>query len=524
MAEDQPKGGGAKDKGGSAKDKAGFYVMVVGLFMAIFDIQVVSSSLQHIQGGIAASSDGIVWVQTAYLVAEVVMIPLSGFLARVMSTRYLFMASCAGFTLSSIGCAMAWDLPSMIAFRVCQGFLGGAMIPLAFAANFKVFSPEQQGFGVVILGLTANLGPTLGPTVGGWLTETYSWHWLFLVNVVPGVIVTIAVFFLVDVDKPNWRLIREIDLPGVLLIAGFLGCLQIVLDEGPRHEWLDDPLVFYSVFISSISCVLLIWRELTIAKPIVDLHVFANRNFLVGSLFMFFLGFGLYGQTYILPQVLNQVRGYNPFQIGQVMVVTGIAMICSSIVAGQLAKRIDPRWIMGAGFAFFAAGCFANTGMTNQVAFWELALPQVLRGIGAMLAFVPITTVAMGTLRHEQVGQASGLFNVMRNMGGAIGLSLINAFWDWRYDLHWWWLIDEVSSSRLAVARMLQDARDQLGPGADLSDARSAVAQAVGRTVQIESTVMAWNDIFFMLAVLFVIALCFFPFVSRPKGPVQAEG
>jgi DHA2 family multidrug resistance protein len=299
--------------------------MVVGMFMAILDIQIVASSLGEIQGGLSAAPDEIAWVQTSYLIAEGVMIPLSGFLARLLSTRILFVLSAAGFTAASLACAFVDTLEGMIAARALQGFLGGAMIPTVFSSAYLIFPRDRQTTMSAIIGLVATLAPTLGPTLGGWLTTTFSWQWLFLVNLVPGIAVTIGVLSLLDIDRPDWSLLEGFDWLGLLAMAAFLGSLEFVLDEGPDHDWLTDGTVRAFTLLMLVGATLFFWRVLTHFNPIVDLRCFRNRNFAVGSLFSFVLGMGLYGAVFLLPLFLSRVRHYTALDIGWVMAVTGLA-------------------------------------------------------------------------------------------------------------------------------------------------------------------------------------------------------
>ena len=302
----------------------GFMAMVLGMFMAILDIQIVSASISDIQAGLAASPDEASWVQTSYLIAEIVMIPLSGWLSRLLSTRVLFVASALGFTLFSLACAGASSLGEMVVFRAAQGFIGGAMIPTVFATTFLLFPGEKRTQMSVLIGLTATMAPTIGPTLGGWLTDQYSWHWLFLINVPVGLVVAGAVWTCLDIDKPDWSLRRGFDLIGLTLMALFLGALEYVLEEGERWDWFQDETIAWCGVISVVAGVLFFWRMLTRRDPLVELRAFANANFAFGSLFSFVLGIGLYGSVYLVPLFLGRVRGYDSLQIGETMFVTGV--------------------------------------------------------------------------------------------------------------------------------------------------------------------------------------------------------
>src|SRR5579863_7154030 len=268
----------------------GVLAMVFGMFMALLDIQIVTSSLTQIQGGLSASADEISWIQTSYIIAEVVMIPLSGTLSRLMSTRVLYVSCTVGFTIASALCASATSLGAMIVFRVLQGFLGGAMIPTVFPVVYTVFPPRQLAVLMVVISLILNLSSTVGPTVGGYLTDTYSWHWLFLVNIVPGVFVAGTVWTLIDVDKPNPSLLKAFDFTGLVLMALFLGCLEYVLEEGERWDWFSDSTILTAAVVSGVSAALFFWRVLTYHQPIVDLRAFRIRNFAMGSLYSFVVG------------------------------------------------------------------------------------------------------------------------------------------------------------------------------------------------------------------------------------------
>ena len=279
--------------GVTPRQLAGFMAMVFGMFMAILDIQIVSASLSEIQAGLSASSDEIPWVQTAYLIAEVVMIPLSGFLARALSTRVLFLSAAIGFTAASALCATATSIDQMIVYRALQGFIGGGMIPSVFAVAFSLFPASKRNIVSPIIGLVATLAPTIGPTVGGYLSNAYSWHWLFLVNVGPGILVAIAVYFLVDFDKPNHSLLNRFDFAGLAGMAVMLGSLEYVLEEGPRYDWFDDQTIATFAVLTVLGAVLFFWRAATAREPIVELRAFRDRNFAFGSAFSFASGFKL---------------------------------------------------------------------------------------------------------------------------------------------------------------------------------------------------------------------------------------
>lgn len=357
------------------RDWLGFLCMVGGMFMAILDIQIVASSLSEIQAGLSASADEISWVQTAYLIAEVVMIPLSGFLARLLSTRILFVASALGFTAMSFACAFAWSIESMILFRALQGFLGGAMIPTVFATSFKVFPPERRAAVSVMIGLVATMAPTLGPTFGGYLTELASWHWLFLVNILR-FLVAGAVWLLIDVDRPNPKLWAGFDVLGLALMATFLGTLEYVLEEGPREDWLQDQLIAGLSLVCVLAALAFFWRMLTYRQPIVDLRAYRDRNFALGSLYSFVIGIGLYGAVYLLPLFLARVRGLNSLQIGEIMMVTGACQFLSAPIAGALSNRMDLRAMLAFGLTLFSLGVYLTASSPPRAISGSCSCPR----------------------------------------------------------------------------------------------------------------------------------------------------
>jgi DHA2 family multidrug resistance protein len=317
----------------------GFFSMAVGVFMAVLDIQIVASSLKEIQAGLSATQDEIAWVQTSYLIAEVIIIPLSGWLGRVFSTRYLYVMSAGGFTLASLFCAFAWNLPSMIVFRCLQGFLGGAMIPMTFTVIFILFPPRLQPAMTIVLGLIVTIAPTIGPVLGGYLTETYGWELLFLINIIPGILVCVMVWRYLDIDQPEWKLLQKIDFIGIALIAVCLGCMQFILEEGARKQWFEDYLIIALTVIAIVSGIAMLIWELKNLHPIIDLYAFRNVNFAVGCGYSFVLGIGLYTIIYLMPIYLASVKGLNSLQIGYYLMVVGIFQLLSAFIAGPLEKK-----------------------------------------------------------------------------------------------------------------------------------------------------------------------------------------
>lgn len=498
----------------------GFLTLVLGQFMAVLDIQIVASSINELQAGLAASRDEIQWVQTAYLIAEIIAVPLSGYLTKMMSTRVYFTICTLGFTLASVGCAAAWNLGSMVVFRVLQGFLGGGMIPVMYATMFTLFKGEKLIVPQLIAGMTAMLAPTLGPTLGGYLTDALSWHWLFLMNLIPGVATATAAWWLLDFDRPQWLLFRRLDWYGLVCMAVFLGSLEYTLDEGPRNDWLADDTVRLTALTLCVSGVLFLRRMLTSALPIVDLRAFANRNFAMGSLISGLLGMCLYTLVYLTPLFLGEVRGYNPAQIGAVMMVQGLSMIVTAPFAGRLTRYGRPRLMMAAGLFLVVFSTGLNAQLTGDWGWLQFALPQALRGCGLVLCFIPLTNVALGTMPADKVGNASGLFNLTRNLGGAIGLALINTLLNQRTWLHWQQLAEATPLSRApvreALANMQHSLQSQLGAAAPEGALGLFVQQ-----VQQQVAVMTFGDLYWILAGLSALAMASLVLISPPRAAVS---
>src|ERR1700733_2886137 len=388
----------------------------------------------------------------------------------------------------------------MILWRALQGFLGAGMIPTVFASAYTVFPRSKFHIVGPIIGLVATLAPTIGPTVGGIITDAMSWHWLFFINVVPGIGITIGVLALVDFDKPNFALLDRFDWFGLIAMAGFLGAAEYVLEEGPQYEWLQDSSVATCAAICVVSAIAFFYRVLTAEEPIVDIRAFTDRNFGVGCLISFCIGIGLYGLTYIYPRYLAEVRGYGPLMIGQTMFVSGAAMFLTAPIVGRLMLKVDMRYIVVVGLIIFGLGTWQMTWITRDYDFYELLLPQILRGIGMMFAMVPTNTIALGTLAPERVKNASGLFNLTRNLGGALGLAVINEVLNDRTDLHISRLQDRVTwGNTTAVETLNMFTQRMQGMG----DAALMAMKQLSQIVHRQAVVMGYGDAFFILTMFY---------------------
>ncbi|MBV8047910.1 MAG: DHA2 family efflux MFS transporter permease subunit [Paludibacterium sp.] len=498
-----------------------FSAMCIGMFIALLDIQIVSASLRDIGGGLSAGADETVWVQTSYLIAEIIVIPLSGWLAHVFSTRWLFALSAAGFTLASLLCGAAWDIRSMIVFRALQGFLGGSMIPMVFTSSFAFFNGKQRVVAAATIGALASLAPTFGPVVGGWITDHYSWPWLFFVNLAPGIFVTVMVPLLVHIDQPDFSLLRGADYPGMVLLALWLGCLEYVLEEGPRLDWFGDRAILTCAWISGLSGIAFLYRSLTYAQPVVDLRALKNRNFALGCFFSFVTGIGMFATIYLTPLFLGEVRGYSALQIGSAVFSTGVFQILSIPVYALLANRVDLRRLMMFGLACFALSMWRFAPLTHDWGAAQLLLPQALRGIGQQFAIPPIVTLSLGSLPMARLKLASGLFNLMRNLGGAIGIAVCATLLNNRTNLHFYRLAEHLAAPNEAMNGWVQTMAGQaqaLTGDAALSGA--AALRQLGALALREARTMAFADCFLAVMVCLLLATLMVP-LMRKAPPSQ---
>ncbi len=505
------------------RDLFPFVVMCVGMFIALLDIQIVASSLQDIGGGLSAAQDQISWVQTAYLIAEIIMIPLSGWLTRVFSTRWLFTASAAGFTVTSMLCGLAWDIQSMILFRALQGLLGASMIPTVFTSSFHYFQGPRRVYSAAVIGTIASVAPTLGPVIGGWITDTLNWHWLFYINLVPGLAITVLIPLLVKIDEPDLSLLKEADYPGIVLMAIGLGNLEYVLEEGSRWNWFDDATIKTCALIAGIAGILFVIRSLTFARPVVDLRALRNRNFALGCVLSFITGIGIFSTIYLTPLFLGYVRGFSAWQTGIAIFSTGAASLVGVPVYIMLARKFDTRWLMMFGLASFGLAMWSYSFITHDWGATQLLLPQIFRGFPQVFAVAPSVNLGPGSLPPERLKYASGLFNMMRNLGGAVGIAVSSAILNDRTNFHFLAIASNLTPANGALARLMGGMAQRYGaiPGTPEAGHASALKQ-LWQLAYREASTMAYADAFRAIMIAFIVATILVPLmrnVAALKAP-----
>lgn len=495
-----------------------FAVMCVGMFAALLDIQIVASSLQDIGGGLSAAQDEIGWIQTSYLIAEIIVIPLSGWLTRVFSTRWLFTASAAGFTIASMLCGLAWNIESMIVFRALQGLIGASMIPTVFTSTFHYFPGQKRVYAAAVVGTIASVAPTLGPVIGGYITDALNWRWLFYINLLPGALVAIFTALLVDIDKPDLKLLRGADYTGIALMALGLGTLEYFLEEGARWNWFDDSMIRNCAWIAAISLTAFIARSLAIKEPVVDFRALLNRNFAVGCFLSFVVGIGMFATIYLTPLFLGYVRGFSAWQTGMAIFSTGIASLAGVPFYIYLSKHVDLRWLMLGGLICFALGMWSFSFMTSDWGWQELLVPQVLRGFPQVFCVAPAVTLGLGSLSPARLKYASGLFNMMRNLGGAVGIAVSGAVLNDRTNFHFQVLASNITAAHPQALNALAALQTQLG-GA-LGSQRAAL-QELWQITYAQAATLAYADAFRAITLAFIAAICLAPLLRQVTPPAQ---
>jgi DHA2 family multidrug resistance protein len=500
-----------------------FVVMCAGMFIALLDIQIVASSLQDIGGGLSAAQDEISWVQTAYLIAEIIMIPLSGWLTRVFSTRWLFTFSAAGFTASSMLCGLAWNIQSMIVFRALQGLLGASMIPTVFTSSFHFFQGQRRVYSAAVIGTIASIAPTLGPVIGGWITDTLNWHWLFYINLLPGIAITILVPLLVRIDEADLSLLRGADYPGIVLMAIGLGTLEYTLEEGTRWNWFSDRTITTTAWIAGVALLLFAARSLTYRNPVVDLRALGNRNFALGCVLSFVTGVGIFTTIYLTPLFLGYVRGFSAWQTGMAIFSTGVASMLGTPVYILLARRFDTRWLMMFGLACFGLAMWSYSFITNDWGAAEFLVPQILRGFPQVFAVAPSVNLGLGSLPPERLKYASGLFNMMRNLGGAVGIAASAAIINDQTNLHFQRIAAHLTPANLPMDRFVQGMTQRYAamPGAPDAGHQAALEQ-LWHLAYREASTLAFADAFRAIMLAFVLATMLVPFLRKVAAPKAA--
>jgi len=507
----------------SVKTWIGLFGVMLGAFMAVLDIQITNSSLQQISGALGASTDEGSWISTAYLVAEIVTIPLTGWLSQVFSVRWYLVGNSILFIIFSVCCAFSSSLGEMIVFRAGQGFTGGVLIPMAFTIVLTTLPPAKQPIGLAIFSVTATFAPSIGPTIGGWLTDNYSWQYNFYLNIIPGIILVAIILYAVDPQPLQLNRLKGGDWLGIISMAIGLGSLEIILEEGERWDWFGSKTIKQLSIIAAIFLTLFLWIELTRKRPFINLRLLLRRNFAISSIAGLALGLGLYGTVYIIPLYLGQIQNYSPQQIGEVIMWSGVPQLFIIPFVPKLMQRFDLRWMAAVGFGIFALSCFMNSTMTHYTAFQELKWSQLVRALGQPLMILPLSSIATANIEKEQAGSASGLFNMARNLGGSVGIAALDTLLTRREQFHSERLGEAITSyNPRTQQRIDQMTQFFMSQGADPSTAHNEALQNIANVIRREAYVMAYNDCFYFMAIALLVCGVALLFTKKVRGGATA--
>ena len=497
------------------KNKIAFWGMTLGMFFSLISVQNVGAAYRHIQGGLSAGPDEVSWVLTSFLIAEVIMLPLSGWLTRTISTRIFFFICSLGFAIASVLCGLAWSIESMIFFRVFQGFFGGGMMPVMFSTMFTLYPTHKHQIIAILVGVIATLAAALGPHMGGWISEELGWRFIFIVNAPFSLLIGFVVlkFSNFDAKEPLWQ---KIDFIGIGLLACFLGSALAILEEGRRADWFESNLICTLSIICFFSFVSFIFRELKTKFPVVDLSIFLDRNFLICSILVFTWGIIIFASQYLLPVLIARVREFDSITIASMTYIMGAAQVLSGFLALVLFMFFKRRIVCFIGFAMLALGTWMQGWMVSEIGLQEIILPQFIRGLSAQLCFLPMVLLAMGHLKTEKLKNASGLYSLMNRLGAGIGIATANSILENQITEEYLNLGNIVSNkiehSSMFLNQMYNIIPKHLGNSPESISLGNQIIYSV--SVQ-ESTVIAFNQVMLGMGIL---ALCIAPLAFLLKG------
>ncbi|MBB2495000.1 DHA2 family efflux MFS transporter permease subunit [Pseudomonas sp. UL070] len=473
---------------------------MLGAFMAVLDIQITNSSLKDIQGALSATLEEGSWISTSYLVAEIIMIPLTAWLVQLLSARRLAVWVSLGFLASSLLCSFAWNLESMIVFRALQGFTGGALIPLAFTLTLIKLPEHHRARGMALFAITATFAPSIGPTLGGWLTENWGWEYIFYINVPPGLLMIAGLMYGLEKKAPHWELLKSTDYAGIVTLGVGLGCLQVFLEEGHRKDWLESNLIVSLGSIAVSSLILFVILQLSKPNPLINLRILGERNFGLTSIAGLGMGVGLYGSIYLLPLYLAQVHNYNALQIGEVIMWAGLPQLLIIPLVPKLMKVITPKILCALGFGLFGLSSFASGILNPDFAGEQFHQIQIIRALGQPAVMVTISLIATAYIQAQDAGSASSLFNILRNLGGAIGIALLATLLDSRAKIYFDYLREALVPTNPQAAERLAQLTEKFG-------SEQAALAKLSEIAHQQAAIMAYNDAFHFVGLALAISM-----------------
>ena len=498
--------------------------VMIPTFMEIVDTSVANVALPHMQGSLNAGTDEITWVLTSYLVSNAVVLPMTGWFARLFGRKRFLISCITFFTLSSFLCGAAPTLGALIFFRVVQGAAGGALIPISQAILMETFPPWQQGMAMAIFGVGAMFGPIIGPTLGGWITDNMNWRWIFYINIPVGIFAVImAKFFIFD---PSYlkRVKMKIDYWGLALLTIGLGSLQVVLDKGQQDDWFNSSFIIAFTVVTVLSLLILLFVELSHPHPIVNLRLFKDISFSSGNFIMFIVGFCLYGSIVMIPLFLQTLMGYNATMAGMVLAPGGVATLVAMPFVGLIIQRYDGRWVVLTGLILGAYSMFMMQGFTLEASYWAFVWPRVILGVALGMIFVPLTTVTLSTIAKEEMGNATGIFNLLRNLGGSVGIATAATLLSRFTQFYQTGLTAHVNPfnpvTQLRLAELQQGA---IAKGVDAVTAEKTALAILNAMVQRQAGMLAYNYIFWVIGIAFLVIIPLLILLKKPKNHRPVE-
>lgn len=480
----------------------------LGAILEVIDVSIVNVALTHMQGNLGATLSEIGWVITGYGMANVVIIPLTAWLDDFFGKKTYFIFSLVAFTLASVLCGLATNLPMLIFARVLQGLGGGSMLGKAQSIMFQTFPKEEQGTAQAVFGLGVIVGPAIGPTLGGYLTDMLNWRWIFFINIPFGILATILALTFLPEDEPNRKKPASIDWSGIALLAIGLGTMQVVLEQGHQEDWFDSQFITAFTLISILSIIVFIWWELRVEHPAVDLRVLRYRSVVGGSLYSIVLGAGLYGALFVIPIFAQGYLNFTATQTGEMLIPSAIASGVAMVVTGQLVRKFDPRILIAAGAIITAGVMFALSNINPDTGAPQLFWPLVWRGLGSVMMFLPLSIATLGSLPKNDIPAASGFYNLTRQLGGSLGIAILTTMLAHREAVNRSALVERVSVFRQAAAERI----DQLtgffqAQGADAYSAGQKALRAIDGIVNSQAAVKAFSELFLYVGIAFVVTL-----------------
>jgi DHA2 family multidrug resistance protein len=496
--------------------------VTLATFMEVLDTSIANVALPHIAGSLSAGQDESTWVLTSYLVSNAIVLPLSGWLSSIIGRKRFYMSCVFVFTVSSFLCGFAPNLPALIIFRILQGAGGGGLQPSEQAILADTFPPAKRGMAFAVYGIAVVMAPAIGPTLGGWITDNYSWRWIFFVNIPVGILSLLLTSRLIQ-DPPYLRRRKlsetKIDYVGLGFVALGLGCLQIVLDKGQRDDWFESHFILTLSIIAISSLIFVVWWEWRHKDPIIDLHLFKERTFAVSNLLMFMLGFALLGSTLLLPLFLQTLMGYTAQLAGMALSPGGFAIMVLMPLVGFLLSRYDARYLLLFGLSMLSFSLFHMTNFNLDIDFKTAALARVMQAVGLAFLFVPINTAAYSYLPREKNNAASGLMNLARNIGGSVGISFVTTMLDRRTQKHLMDLTGHLTSANAQFQAMLRGvAQSLMAHGTSAADAQQQAVGVVQGILQRQATMLAYIDNFYILGTIILAMIPAVFLMKRTKS------